>query len=142
LSILIVSDGSIQTKEKDESSQSTKLEGIKMVICSPTSFLTLGLRIVCKQTTIQNKESDLHFFRSAFNASPDVCSHVWEYVSYYELKPRKALPKHLLWALIFLKSYATEPFLAGLVGASEKTFRKWIWLMIETISRLYSKIVS
>ena len=63
-------------------------------------------------------------------------------MTHYRVKPRKSLPKHLLWAMLFLKSYGPEPFLAGLVGVAEKTWRKWVWLMINAINRLYSRVVS
>ena len=113
-----------------------------MVICSPSSFLALGRSIVCKQSKKHSSTGDENFFRSTFNSSPEVCSHTWEYLTHYKKKPKKSLPKHLLWALLFLKSYATEPFLAGLVGVSEKTLRKWVWAMIGAVNMLYSRVVS
>ena len=45
-------------------------------------------------------------------------------------------PKHLLWALIFLKTYSTESSLAVAIGADEKTLRKWIFIIIYAISDL------
>ena len=51
-----------------------------------------------------------------------------------------AEPKHLLWALLFLKVYASEQVIRKFTGADEKTSRKWIWLFIGYIEEL--KIVS
>ena len=43
-------------------------------------------------------------------------------------------PKHLLWALIFLKTYTTESSLLVAIGVDEKTLRKWIFIIIYAIS--------
>ena len=52
-------------------------------------------------------------------------------------------PTHLLWALLFLKTYSTEPTLASRVGGvDEQTFRKWAWFYLEGITRLKPKLVS
>ena len=45
-------------------------------------------------------------------------------------------PKHLLWAVIFLKTYTTESSLAVAIGVDEKTLRKWIFIIINAISDL------
>ena len=45
-------------------------------------------------------------------------------------------PKHLLWALIFLKTYTTESSLAVAIGVDEKTLQKWIFIIIYAISDL------
>jgi len=45
-------------------------------------------------------------------------------------------PNHLLWGLMFLKVYGTEPIHASIVGANEKTFRKWQWLIITALSNI------
>ena len=45
-------------------------------------------------------------------------------------------PKHLLWALIFLKTYNAESSLAVAIGVDEKTLRKWIFIIIYAISDL------
>jgi hypothetical protein len=112
-----------------------------MVIYSPSAFLILGLQIAKKKDARSNK-AERRFFQSAYGTSPEVCSHTWDYVNHYKVVPRKASPHHLLWAMIFLKSYASEAFLSALVGTTEKTYRKWIWVMVKSISRLYSKVVS
>ena len=73
-------------------------------------------------------------FRALFGASPAVCSVVWSLAS--RSLPPKARPIHLLWALLFLKVYATEHANASLAGVDEKTFRKWAWALLESISNL------
>jgi hypothetical protein len=115
-----------------------------MVIYSPSSFLYLGLQIAKERDMIvaRSNDAERRFFKSAYGSSPEVCSHTWEYLNHYNVIPEKAVPKHLLWAMIFIKSYASEGFLSALVGTTEKTYRKWIWLMLQSISHIYSKVVS
>ena len=55
---------------------------------------------------------------------------------------RGANPEHLLWSLLFLKTYSTEEILAAQVGANEKTFRRWAWFYAEGIANLDCKFVS
>ena len=51
--------------------------------------------------------------------------------------------QHLLWALMLLKTYETEPGIASWVGGiDEKTLRKWAWVFIEEISFLEPEVVS
>ena len=51
-------------------------------------------------------------------------------------------PKHLLWVLIFLKTYTTESSLAVAIGVDEKTLQKWIFIIIYAISDLEDDWVS
>ena len=48
----------------------------------------------------------------------------------------KARPQHLLWALMFLKMYASTSVNASFARCDEKTFRKWCWKVIEALSSL------
>lgn len=49
----------------------------------------------------------------------------------------------MLWALMFLKTYAKESVLSGMAGSvDEKTFRKWVWLFVCAIASLESNVVS
>ena len=57
-------------------------------------------------------------FRALFGVAPTVCAEAWELV--HRKLPRNAHPKHLLWALLFLKVYATEHTNSILTGADEK----------------------
>ncbi|KAG9414463.1 hypothetical protein AC1031_013822 [Aphanomyces cochlioides] len=52
------------------------------------------------------------------------------------VRPPNTTPPHLLWALMFLKTYATEGEYHALTGADEKTFRKWCWIWVNIISDL------
>ena len=79
-------------------------------------------------------------FWAFFGASPEVCSLLWDHLSPEETIHRLARPKHLLWALVFLK---VEPVLCTLVGCpDEKTFQKWVFVFVDEISYLECNIVS
>ncbi len=56
--------------------------------------------------------------------------------TYWGEKPKDARPKHLLWALLFLKVYATESINSLICGADEKTCRKWSWTFVRLQSQL------
>jgi hypothetical protein len=57
-------------------------------------------------------------------------------------KDEKTKPEHLLWALKFMKTYATEENLAKEFGVTRKTLRKWIWATIEGIAKCRKQVVS
>ena len=68
-----------------------------------------------------------------FGVSRPIVAQIW--LMTHE-KPQGTHVKHLLWALIFLKLYASESIHASLAGVDEKTFRKWSWVWIKTIATL------
>jgi hypothetical protein len=63
------------------------------------------------------------------------------------LLPYGCDPKHLLWALHFMKVYPKQSTGCSAVGASAgavnpKTHRKWIWAFIEAFAELIDEVVS
>eukprot|EP00171_Calliarthron_tuberculosum_P007915 IDg7915t1 len=76
----------------------------------------------------------LRRFRALFGLQPNVIARVWVLLS--DKVPRNAQPRHLMWALLFLKVYATEHVNRMLTGADEKPFRKWAWCFVKLISGL------
>jgi hypothetical protein len=79
-------------------------------------------------------------FKALFGISANVCSVVWNLCNF----PIGTKPVHLLWAFLFLKVYGTEPVLIYIVdsGPNRKTFRKWIWIVIEEIAAKAPSVVS
>ena len=77
-------------------------------------------------------------FRGIFGVSPETCASLWNLIG--EKAPSGSVPVHLLWALLFLKSYSTEHVNSVIAGVDEKTFRKWSWTFVGLLSDL--KIVS
>ena len=81
-------------------------------------------------------------FRSHFGTSIDVCSIVWDYFHEMRGRPRLLRAIHLLWALLFLKTYDTTDVLASSVRTSPNNFRKWIWIVLRLIQKIKRRVVS
>lgn len=79
-------------------------------------------------------------FTSLFGVSANVCSVVWNICNF----PSGTKPIHLLWAFLFLKVYATEPILIAIVGSgpNRKTFRKWVWIVLDEVAAKAPSVVS
>lgn len=81
----------------------------------------------CSQTFMRR-------YKSLFGASPETCAYLWNLCK--QNAPKNSEPKHFLWALLFLKIYATEHVNAAMVNADEGTFRKWSWTFVKVLSEL------
>ena len=86
-------------------------------------------------------------WHSHFYAKPEVCTDVWSCLNINDdldaPDDRIAEPSHLLWCLLLLKTYETEPVLSSLCsGIDEDTFSKWAWHFIEKVSYLEHEVVS
>lgn len=105
------------------------------MIYAPRSFFLLAnqsLGGVC---------NDSRAFRAHFGTSIDVCSLLWDGIRADTRFYRYIQPRHLLWALLFLKTYNTEDVLSSRVGTTPKTFRKWVWKVLRLIQRMKPKVV-
>ena len=89
----------------------------------------------------QGKDDGKRRWASNFGTTPAVCVFLWKEIDPLNSMPRGAQPKHLLWALYFLKVYPTEEQAVSL-DADEKTFRKWSEHFVMAISFLEFKVVS
>lgn len=82
-------------------------------------------------------------FHAFFGTTPFICALLWAMIEPSRTLPRGYHPKHLLWALMFMKVYASEPVHRRLAGnPDEKTFRKWVWLFVHAIEGLEQSVVS
>jgi hypothetical protein len=86
-------------------------------------------------------------FCSFFGAKQDIVKMVWDMLGEGGLRPEKSKPKHLLWALYFMKVYPREGLGCSTVGGSKdaidpKTMQKWVWLFLERIAELADNVVS
>lgn len=75
-------------------------------------------------------------FRANFGVSAHTVSYLWELLSRRGNLPRGFRPSHLLWTLVFLNLYASEPIAAALCGCDEKTLRKWVWIGVDRLCEL------
>ena len=84
-------------------------------------------------------------FRSIFGASSGVVADIWNRIvekNAGDFDQPGAEPKHLLWALVFLKCYSTEEIHCALVGwPSTNTFRKWSWYFVKKIKDLKYDVI-
>ena len=80
-------------------------------------------------------------FSSFFGAPSEIVAELWNRTEPTVNEPG-AEPKHLLWALLFLKLYSTEEVHCCLTGwPSVRTFRKWSWYFIAKISELKGDVI-
>ena len=108
---------------------------------SPSTFRYFASQMFGTSTNISEATQERRY-RAYFGTSPTTTSTVWYRLHKADLLPQNGLPKHLLWAQLFLKTYASEEVHAGIAGVNEKTFRTFSWLFIEATTRLESQIVS
>mmetsp|Transcript_7735 Transcript_7735/g.20247 ORF Transcript_7735/g.20247 Transcript_7735/m.20247 type:complete len:123 (-) Transcript_7735:24-392(-) len=74
-------------------------------------------------------------FKALFGASATVVATLWIMIL-TKAQTIGAGPKHLLWALHFLKVYSVEDVSAEVVGTDPKTWRKWVWRMVDLMHGL------
>jgi hypothetical protein len=93
-----------------------------------------------KERSIQTEELE---FRQFFGCGAVVFLNLWNLLVTMDLVPSGGTIEHLLWTLMFLKTYAKQKVLCALAGAvSDETFRKWTWNFIHAIVQLEDSIVS
>jgi hypothetical protein len=85
-------------------------------------------------------------FREFFGISIVVVEKVWELLERDSILPEGSDPKHLLWALYFMKVYPKQGPGCAVVGASHgavapKTYHKWVWAFIDAIADLLDVVV-
>jgi hypothetical protein len=120
---------------------------MKFPTVTPDVCAAIAREIFSKETGYSNKTTkalDKEICESLIGTSYDVCSEVWNLINPSETEELEgAHPKHLLWALLFLKCYCTMPILTRVVGGvDEKTFRKWTWVFVAAVAGLKPRVVS
>jgi len=91
-------------------------------------FKSLGGELMNRHAAGNAADFDTRWM-SCFGAEPEVCADVWRRLEVEEADPdapddKIAEPSHLLWSLLLLKTYETEPVLSGICGGcDEGTFR-------------------
>jgi hypothetical protein len=120
------------------------IQVLKMLIIPAETFIYEGTQLlnVHGHRRRQGHKTILRRFKSVFCATPTRCQIAWKLLAKNGLLPTGAMPKHLLWSLMMLKTYATESVLCGIAGTDEKTFRKWAWGIASGLENLGYKLVS
>ena len=102
----------------------------------------LGIAIM-KETHRLRPKAERRKFKAHFGSTAKQQSIAWKQLLKHSLLPEKSEPKHLLWALLFMKSYASEDVLCSKLGSiDDNTLRKWVWAFIVALSKLCNRIVS
>jgi hypothetical protein len=66
--------------------------------------------------------TDIHDWKALFGCSPLICDTIWGTLEKQALLPPMTEPVHLLWVLLFLKTYGTETVCGSFVGTMAKTY--------------------
>ena len=104
------------------------------------AFLVAATNIIGRSVqgkSLSHESRERHFW-ALFGVGPCACSDLWRLCEFSQ----ETKPKHLLWALLFLKTYATEAVLCTLAGTTRKTLRKWIWRIIFSMDNKKGSVVS
>jgi hypothetical protein len=107
-------------------------------VLHPIHFIVLAQHISRRVLSGRHFGRASEAFQSVFGVSPVICSDVWSRCIFIA----GTRPLHLLWALLFLWAYATEPILCSMAGVSGKTFRKWVHPTVRSIAAYAPVVVS
>lgn len=106
---------------------------ISFVSLSPEVFYAIGCQILQRSSQNQNGAQKRRF-RAFFGVSPKICPIVWN--ALVSKVPPSCQPRFLLWALLFLKIYASEHVHSNIVGSDEEGFRKLAWRLVNILADL------
>lgn len=106
--------------------------------------ITEGHVRIAAKPIIGRIDAPIRDYISLFGVSPKVCAAIFTHCrSPFERDDDSVCLVHLLWALLFLKSYHTEAVLVGLARAGcRRTFRKKVWQVLDCLSSEASTLVS
>jgi hypothetical protein len=107
-----------------------------MVIVNVETFLLEGRRIMRYCNHQISSAVEYRRFRGNFGTTPAICVILWDMITPNEMIPKGVKCCHLLWALMFLKLYASEHVLCNMAECDEKTFRKWAWWFVLALADL------
>jgi hypothetical protein len=130
-----VDDDDASNDDDDNNVSNNDVSNIDVVFLDTQDIMNKVSRKVGMVTMEDNQ------FRSFFSTQMEIINIVWNMLEEGSLRPKKSKPKHLLWALYFLKIYPREGPRRFTVGGSKvainpKTMRKWVWLILERIAKL------
>jgi hypothetical protein len=114
--------------------------------CTANAFASLAVNLFWpKDGNLPNvasftSKTFLRRFSGLFGCSPLICSKLWSLLQLdgylNNLAAGKQHPRHLLWALLFLKQYNPEEVNSQMCHCDEKTYRKWVWIVVKAIAEL------
>jgi hypothetical protein len=113
-----------------------------MATVSAETFFFEGRLVMGHRNKHRSADVEDRRFRSTFGTTAVICAILLDMLSPNEKMPNGVKCCHLLWALMFMKLYASENVLCGMAKCDEKTFRKWSWIFVSALAGLAPDIVS
>ena len=109
----------------------------QVILYSPTAFADFGFRMIGAKTR-GSTVAQTRRFKAHFGCEPAIASQIWRalHLSGW-LKKIRPNPDHLLFALVFLRSY--NKVSATLCNTNERNFLRWSWFYAEGIANLNKK---
>jgi hypothetical protein len=108
----------------------------------PDEFLKLGENMIYHRVPLGQYARRTRY-RAHFGVDPWLVSYLWFLIcTYAQPFPNGFKPVHLLWGLLFLHLYNSEPVNCTRVACDEKTFRKWAWFVVCALADLEPYVVS
>lgn len=110
----------------------------------PMDFERMGLLLI-KRGDPKRNHNDQRVFASHFGTDHDTCADAWslliasDYVQDHDNNPK---PEHLFFGLYSLKINKSEHVSCKFFQVDEKTYRKWSWFIIDSLSQLQFRVVS
>ena len=133
---------------KDDESSSNSDDELDNFGTPLPDFMPLAMEIQNRATRrIGTDLMEARRFREFFGTSLVVVEQIWELLERESLLPDGCDPKHLLWALHFMKVYPKQSPGCSVVGGSgeavdPKTHHKWVWMFLDAIAELSGEVVS
>jgi len=105
------------------------------------NFLKIGMDILGVDSS-KCIASKFEYYKSFFKYDPARCAYIYLLIRNSILLPFGFQPKHVLWTLYFLTTYATERHMCVILKTDRVTIRKYIWPTISAIAALKRRFVS
>jgi hypothetical protein len=116
-----------------------------MVMATIQTFLAAAAASMPSFDRRQNNTTFHRRWMATFGVTPFLLATIWNLLDPVRnaiLCQAPCQPKHLLWTFTFFKVYTTENVMHALIGADEKTFRKYVNLFACALAAEYPRLVS
>jgi hypothetical protein len=117
-----------------------------MVLLHPDIFIEPGSCMLHRHAKFITESNEFRW-RATFGAPPQICCDIWHRISPETTMPNGVQYDHLLWGLLQMKLYPSEPSACAIAAGcgeapDEKTYRKWSKLFVSAISLQSTSVVS
>eukprot|EP00525_Craspedostauros_australis_P003509 CAMPEP_0198112844 /NCGR_PEP_ID=MMETSP1442-20131203/4629_1 /TAXON_ID= /ORGANISM="Craspedostauros australis, Strain CCMP3328" /LENGTH=325 /DNA_ID=CAMNT_0043769759 /DNA_START=44 /DNA_END=1021 /DNA_ORIENTATION=+ len=122
-------------------------DGLPLYALTPGTFDWLGWSIIDVSLSMEeikrlgNTADNQRIFLSFFGTTGTVLHTLWNEIGQAGLCRHDMQAKHILWTAAFLKQYSTEAILSVWLGTNRTTLRKWVWIMLDLVSRVKQDVI-